>query len=107
MLEKTTVADTKTEWSKMQATAWLKKGDMVDDIKPIWAYGDTLYSSACKQCHGASATTHYDANGWIGQINGMIGFTSLDKREERTMLKYLQMHASDTAGKSHSDKEGK
>ncbi|MCZ8708255.1 pentaheme c-type cytochrome TorC [Escherichia albertii] len=107
MLEKTTVADTKTEWSKMQATAWLKKGDMVDDIKPIWAYGDTLYSSVCKQCHGASATIHYDANGWIGQINGMIGFTSLDKREERTMLKYLQMHASDTAGKFHSDKEGK
>ncbi|XNM75365.1 hypothetical protein ACLK2A_05530 [Escherichia coli] len=31
-LEKTTVADTNTEWSKLQATAWMKKGDMVNDI---------------------------------------------------------------------------
>ncbi|XNM53627.1 hypothetical protein ACLK2I_05405 [Escherichia coli] len=37
-LEKTTVADTNTEWSKLQAIAWMKKGDMVNDIKPIWAY---------------------------------------------------------------------
>ncbi len=35
----------------------------------------------------------------------MIGFTSLDKREERTLLKYLQMNASDTAGKAHGDKK--
>ncbi|XNM80571.1 hypothetical protein ACLK1U_05715 [Escherichia coli] len=43
-LEKTTVADTNTEWSKLQATAWMKKGDMVNDIKPIWAYADSLYN---------------------------------------------------------------
>ena len=42
---------------------------------------------------------------WIGTLNGMIGFTSLDKREERTLLKYLQMNASDTAGKAHGDKK--
>ena len=88
-LEKTTVADTNTEWSKLQATAWMKKGDMVNDIKPIWAYADSLYN----------------ADGWIGTLNGMIGFTSLDKREERTLLKYLQMNASDTAGKAHGDKK--
>ena len=35
----------------------------------------------------------------------MIGFTSLDKREERTLLKYLQMNASDIAGKAHGDKK--
>ncbi len=34
----------------------------------------------------------------------MIGFTSLDKREERTLLKYLQMNASDTTNTPHSDK---
>ncbi len=104
-LEKTTVADTSTEWSKLQATAWMKKGDMVNDIKPIWAYADSLYNGTCNQCHGAPEIAHFDANGWIGTLNGMIGFTSLDKREERTLLKYLQMNASDTAGKAHGDKK--
>lgn len=59
----------------------------------------------CNQCHGAPEIAHFDANGWIGTLNGMIGFTSLDKREERTLLKYLQMNASDTAGKAHGDKK--
>ena len=78
-LEKTTVADTNT--------------------------ADSLYNGTCNQCHGAPEISHFDANGWIGTLNGMIGFTSLDKREERTLLKYLQMNASDTAGKAHGDKK--
>lgn len=80
------------------------KGDMVNDIKPIWAYADSLYNGTCNQCHGAPDKAHFDANGWIGTLNGMIGFTSLDKREERTLLKYLQMNASDTTNTPHSDK---
>ena len=104
-LEKTTVADTNTEWSKLQATAWMKKGDMVNDIKPIWAYADSLYNGTCNQCRGAPEIAHFDANGGSGTRNGRSGFTSLDKREERTLLKYLQMNASDTAGKAHGDKK--
>ena len=103
-LEQTTVAETNTPWSKLQATAWMQKGDMVNDIKPIWAYADSLYNGTCNQCHGAPEKEHFDANGWIGTLNGMIGFTSLDKREERTLLKYLQMNASDTTDKPHGDK---
>ncbi|AOV98155.1 trimethylamine N-oxide reductase cytochrome c-type subunit [Edwardsiella hoshinae] len=97
-LEKTTVAATGVEWSKLQTTAWVQKGDLVNNIKPIWAYADALYNGTCNQCHGAPDKSHFDANGWIGTLNGMIGFTSLDKREERTLLKYLQMNASDTGG---------
>lgn len=97
-LEKTTVAGTGVEWSKLQTTAWVQKGDLVNDIKPIWAYTASLYNGTCNQCHGAPEIAHFDANGWIGTLNGMVGFTSLDKREERTLLKYLQMNASDTGG---------
>ncbi|MBA0036536.1 pentaheme c-type cytochrome TorC [Pantoea sp. BIGb0393] len=97
-LETTTVAATNVEWSKLQTTAWMQKGDMVNDSKPIWAYASALYSGTCNQCHGAPDKAHFDANGWIGTLNGMIGFTSLDKREERTLLKYLQLNASDTGG---------
>lgn len=97
-LEKTTVAATGVEWSKLQTRAWVQKGDMVNNIKPIWDWAETLYSSTCNQCHGAPEKAHFDANGWIGTLNGMIGFTSLDKREERTLLKYLQLNASDTGG---------
>ncbi|EHC65655.1 Cytochrome c-type protein TorC, partial [Salmonella enterica subsp. enterica serovar Mississippi str. A4-633] len=52
-LEEITVAATNTQWSKLQATAWMQKGDMVNDIKPIWAYADSLYNGTCNQCHGA------------------------------------------------------
>jgi len=97
-LEKTTVAATGAEWSKLQTTAWVQKGDLVNDIKPIWAYTSALYTGTCNQCHGAPDIAHFDANGWIGTLNGMVGFTSLDKREERTLLKYLQMNASDNGG---------
>lgn len=97
-LETETVAGTGVEWSKLQTTAWVKSGDMINDIKPIWAYADSMYNSSCNQCHGAPDKAHFDANGWIGTLNGMLGFTSLDKREERTLLKYLQMNASDTGG---------
>lgn len=102
-LESTTVEATDTSWSKLQATAWMQQGDMVNDIKPIWAYADSLYNGSCNQCHGAPDIAHFDANSWIGTLNGMIGFTSLDKREERTLLKYLQMNASDTGGAAHGD----
>ncbi len=80
-------------------------GMLGNDIKPIWAYADSLYNGTCNQCHGAPEISHFDANGWIGTLNGMIGFTSLDKREERTLLKYLQMNAYDTAGKAPGDKK--
>ncbi|TFZ51521.1 pentaheme c-type cytochrome TorC [Serratia proteamaculans] len=97
-LEKTVVAATGAEWSKLQTSAWVQQGDLVNDVKPIWAYAEAMYSSSCNQCHGAPDKAHFDANGWIGTLNGMLGFTSLDKREERTLLKYLQMNASDTGG---------
>ncbi|MBP9644001.1 MAG: trimethylamine N-oxide reductase cytochrome c-type subunit, partial [Budvicia sp.] len=38
---------------------------------------------------------HYDANAWIGTLKGMLGFTSLNTQEERILLKYLQVNASD------------
>ncbi|VTQ22902.1 cytochrome c-type protein torC [Escherichia coli] len=65
----------------------MKKGDMVNDIKPIWAYADSLYTAPVTSATAHRKSPHFDANGWIGTLNGMIGFTSLDKREERTLLK--------------------
>ena len=76
----------------------MKKGDMVNDIKPIWAYADSLYNGTCNQCHGAPEISHFDANGWIGTLNGSDWlYRASINREERTLLKYLQMNASDTA----------
>lgn len=67
----------------------MKKGDMVNDIKSIWVYADSLYNGICNQCYGVSEIVYFDVNGWIGTFNGMIGFISFDKREERILLKYL------------------
>ncbi|MGS9273047.1 trimethylamine N-oxide reductase cytochrome c-type subunit, partial [Salmonella enterica subsp. enterica serovar Infantis] len=48
-LEETTVAATNTQWSTLQATAWMQKGDMVNDLKPIWAYAASLYNGTGNQ----------------------------------------------------------
>ncbi|PHI29352.1 pentaheme c-type cytochrome TorC [Budvicia aquatica] len=95
VLDQTVVKDTDAKWSKLSTTAWIQKGELINNVEPIWEYAGTLYNSTCNQCHGAPDIKHYDANAWIGTLKGMLGFTSLNTQEERILLKYLQVNASD------------
>ncbi|AJR08934.1 pentaheme c-type cytochrome TorC [Photobacterium gaetbulicola] len=98
LIEEQTDATTNIVWQHVSVEGWITKDDMIDDIQPIWNYAEGMYGSTCTACHAAPAPGHFTANGWISSLNGMSAYYRLSKTEERTLLKYLQNHGSDTGG---------
>ncbi len=97
VLESTTLEETGKTWEKVSTNAWIKNENLLTDVRPIWDYTEELYQSTCTQCHGAPDVNHFSSTEWIAQLKGMMSFADLSKREERTLLKYLQNHGSDSA----------
>lgn len=91
-------SDTDLTWHEVSFTGWVDKGQLVADEAKLWAYGGEMYNAACGTCHSLRAPTHFLANQWIGNLDSMKRFVSLDKEEYRFLQKYLQLHASDTGG---------
>lgn len=89
---------TEIAWKHVEVTAYITPEDMLDSIEPIWEYASEMYDSSCNSCHAAPAPEHFSANGWISSLKAMSAYYRLSKTEERTLLKYLQNHGSDTAG---------
>lgn len=85
-------------WKEVAVTAYITQEDMTDSIIPLWEYASEMYDSTCNSCHAAPAPEHFTANGWISSLKAMSAYYRLSKTEERTLLKYLQNHGSDTAG---------
>jgi Nitrate/TMAO reductases, membrane-bound tetraheme cytochrome c subunit len=83
------------EWQQVTATAWMRKGSVLDSVEPVWSIARASYSSSCSVCHRQPEEAHFDANTWPGLFGGMVGFTSMDDDTARVVLKYLQTHSSD------------
>ena len=96
VLESTTVGDKAVKWELVSTHVWIRNENLLANIKPIWDYTDELYQGTCTQCHGAPDIDHFNSTEWIAQLKGMMSFADLDKREERTLLKYLQTHGADS-----------
>ncbi|CAH0533052.1 Cytochrome c-type protein TorC [Vibrio stylophorae] len=88
-------------WQHVRVTAWMKQGNMLTSIQPVWNYAADMYRSTCNACHAAPDPAHFTANGWISGLSAMSAYYRLDKTEERTLLKYLQNHGKDTGGAGH------
>lgn len=88
-------------WQKVKLQAWIGKAQLLDDVTPIWANAENQYKTQCSTCHRQPDVAHFDSNSWIGLFNGMIGFTNMDKQTGKEVLRYLQMHASDSEGAKH------
>lgn len=93
--------DTGIIWQKASVEGWVKKELLVAAIEPIWQYGAEMFNANCGTCHKAPAPDHMLANQWIGGLETMKRFVTVDQQQYRFILKYLQMHASDTGGKAH------
>ncbi len=89
---------TNIAWKHVSVEAYTTKDGLLDSIEPIWGYAEEMYSSSCNSCHAAPAPGHFTANGWISSLKAMSAYYRLSKTEERTLLKYLQNHGSDTGG---------
>ncbi|WP_431856953.1 NapC/NirT family cytochrome c [Azospirillum sp.] len=90
--------DTEQRWNEVALTAWISNDDVTSDATKLWAYAGELYNASCGTCHTLRAPSHYLANQWIGSLDAMKRFISLDKEEYRFLQKYLQLNARDTGG---------
>ncbi|MGY0218245.1 pentaheme c-type cytochrome TorC [Endozoicomonadaceae bacterium StTr2] len=97
VLDSTKIEETGKTWEKVSTNVWIRNENLLTDVNPIWDYTEELYKSTCTQCHGAPDINHFSSTEWIAQLKGMMSFADLSKREERTLLKYLQNHGSDSA----------
>jgi trimethylamine-N-oxide reductase cytochrome c-type subunit TorC len=89
------------EWQQVSATAWMRKGSVLESVEPVWSIARASYSSSCSVCHRQPEEAHFDANTWPGLFGGMVGFTSMDDDTARVVLKYLQTHSSDFSASHH------
>lgn len=94
--------DTDLTWHQVSLDFWVSRDDMIADQEPLWDYGAEMYNASCSTCHTLSGADHFLANQWIGNMKAMSRFIVLDKEQYRFLLKYLQLHASDTGGGSHA-----
>ncbi len=99
--EPETDPDTGIVWRKVSLEGWVKKESLVANLAPIWDYGSEMYVANCNTCHKAPEPDHNLANQWNGVVEAMSRFVTIDKEQNRFLVKYLQMHASDTGGKAH------
>lgn len=103
LLENVKVLQTQTdpgshqEWLQVSVTAWTSAQGLIDSITPVWEYSDQMLQSTCSACHSTPPATRYTANGWIAGLKAMSTYYRLNPVEERTLLKYLQTHASDVS----------
>jgi len=88
------------EWQQISVAAWTSNDGFTASIEPVWQYADQMLQSTCSACHSVPPTTRYNANGWIAGLKAMSAYYRLNQQEERTLLKYLQTHASDTSESS-------
>lgn len=89
--------DSHQQWQQVSVTAWTSAQDFINTLDPIWEYSDQMLQSTCSACHSTPPTRRYTANGWIAGLKAMSTYYRLNPVEERTLLKYLQTHASDVS----------
>lgn len=94
-----TVHDSATDqdWHAGTLTVWVREAGLSADLAQLWRHANGLFSSSCATCHALPHSEDFLANQWIGTLNAMKRYTSLDDPEYRLLLAWLQHHAKDTA----------
>lgn len=87
-------------WQKIKLQAWVKKPKFTDSLTDFWANAAQTFKTECSVCHKQRDTKMHDANEWVAVFNGMVGFTDMDEPTRKQVLRYLQMHASDSQPKA-------
>lgn len=83
------------KWRSLTLTAWIDSTQINLDLAELWDYSAKEYLQACTACHSAPRETDYTANQWIGTMNSMKHYTTLNDDEYNMILTYLQNHARD------------
>lgn len=81
-------------WQHVDVTIWTNNDYLLGDVKPLWSYGRSSFSTSCSVCHKHPDVERFDANTWPSMFDAMKGFTNMDKETKALVLKYLQQHSS-------------
>lgn len=90
--------------AKSEITGMDCKNQLISDVNTVWEAAENVYKTQCSTCHRQPHVDHFDSNTWIGLFKGMVGFTNIDEATSKEVLRYLQLHASDTAPKKEEGK---
>ena len=92
--------DTQIVWHRATVTLWTTREALIADRAPLLAYGGELFADSCGTCHSPPPPANQLANQWVGTMNSMKQNLSIDDEQYRFLQKYLQLNASDTAGRN-------
>jgi len=93
--------DTDLTWHRVQLELWVRPEGLIADRQRLWDYASEMHVASCSTCHSLHPAEGHLANQWIGVLDSMERFITLDKDQTRMLQKYLQMHASDVEAASH------
>lgn len=84
-------------WQKVKTKVWAKKSKLSQNLTAFWANAESTFKTECSVCHKQRDPKMHDANEWVAVFNGMVGFTDMDKPQQKQVLRYLQLHAADAS----------
>lgn len=84
-------------WQKVKTKVWVKKSELSQNLTAFWANAESTFKTECSVCHKQRDPKMHDANEWGAVFNGMVGFTDMDKPQQKQVLRYLQLHAADAS----------
>jgi len=84
-------------WQKVKTKVWVKKSELSQNLTAFWANAESTFKTECSVCHKQRDPKMHDANEWVAVFNGMVGFTDMDKPQQKQVLRYLQLHAADAS----------
>lgn len=84
-------------WQKVKTKVWAKKSKLSQNLTAFWANAESTFKTECSVCHKQRDPKMHDANEWVAVFNGMVGFTDMDKPQQKQVLRYLQLHATDAS----------
>lgn len=82
-------------WNIVSVEAYTTKGNLEDELDPMFERASELYSNNCSMCHSLHAVDHYNANQWPSTFKSMLDRTPIQKKDVWLVTQYLQKHASD------------
>ncbi|ALV23634.1 molybdopterin-containing oxidoreductase II, DMSO/TMAO/BSO reductase family, monoheme c-type cytochrome [Campylobacter iguaniorum] len=87
-------------WDEVKVEAYTTSGDFTSDLNTLFETSKKQYQENCSVCHALHKESQYTANQWPSLLKSMISRTPIDKKDEWTIIEYLQKHAKDTTKES-------
>lgn len=80
------------EWNKVKVVAYTDDGDFTKNLDENFAKSKKLYTENCSICHALHKPSEFQPNQWPALFKSMLSRTPIDKKDEWSIIQYLQKH---------------